>query len=167
MSGEKKISLEQVAVFDSKAYETGIDDKVIVVSPGISPKAKKFAQQQGIKVIDSDKKDSFKDVLSKEEPKAPQTKSSKQQLSHSVQPEALQLIPEVMARRYNAIPVSVSGNTLEVAMADPTDIFALEAFSTLCRMRIKPIVADAKEIREAIDFNYKGYGEIEKQISQQ
>lgn len=165
MSGEKEISLEQVAVFDSKAYETGIDDKVIVVSPGISPKAKKFAQQQGIKVIDSDKKDSFKDVLSKEEPKAPQTKSSKQQLSHSVQPEALQLIPEVMARRYNAIPVSVSGNTLEVAMADPTDIFALEAFSALCRMRIKPVVADAKEIREAIDFNYKGYGEIEKQIS--
>jgi len=165
MSGEKEISMEQVVVFDSKAYETGIDDKVIVVSPGISPQAQKFAQQQGIKVIDDDKKDAFKAVLGKEEPTAPQTKSDKQQLSQSVQPEALQLIPEVMARRYNAIPIAVSGNTLEIAMADPTDIFALEAFSTLCRMRIKPVAADAKEIREAIDFNYKGYGEIEKQIS--
>jgi type II secretory ATPase GspE/PulE/Tfp pilus assembly ATPase PilB-like protein len=86
-------------------------------------------------------------------------------LRHSIQTEAMQLIPEVMARRYNAVPVSVSGDTLEVAMADPTDIFALEAFSALCRMRIKPIAADTKEIREAIDFNYKGYGEIEKQVS--
>ena len=30
ISGEKKISLEQVVVFDSKAYETSIDNKVIV-----------------------------------------------------------------------------------------------------------------------------------------
>jgi general secretion pathway protein E len=165
MHSEKEIGLEQVAVFDSKAYETGITDKAIVVSPGISPKAQKFAQQQGIKVIDGEKKDSFKDVLGKEEPKAQPTKPEKQPLSQAVQPEALQLIPEVMARRYNAIPVAISGKTLEVAMADPTDIFALEAFSTLCRMRIKPVAADAKEIREAIDFNYKGYGEIEKQIS--
>jgi general secretion pathway protein E len=104
-------------------------------------------------------------VLGKEELKAPQTKFEKQQLSQSIQPEALQLIPEVMARRYNAMPVAVSGNTLEVAMVNPTDIFALEAFSALCQMRIKPVAADAKEIREAIDFNYKGYGEIEKQIS--
>jgi general secretion pathway protein E len=165
MNGEKEIDVEQVAVFDSKAYETGITDKAIVVSPGISPKAQKFAQQQGIKIIDGEKKDAFKTVLGKEEPEAPPAKSDKQQLSQDVQAEALQLIPEVMARRYNAIPVSVSGNTLTVAMADPTDIFALEAFSALCRMRIKPIAADAKEIREAIDFNYKGYGEIEKQIS--
>lgn len=165
MNGEKEISQEQVVVFDSKAYETGIDDKVIVVSPGISPKAQKFARQQGIKVIDGAQKDSFKTVLDKEEPEATQAKSDKQQLSQSIQPEALQLIPEVMARRYNAIPVSISGNTLEVAMADPTDIFALEAFSALCKMRIKPVAADAQEIREAIDFNYKGYGEIEKQIS--
>ncbi len=61
--------------------------------------------------------------------------------------------------------MAISGNTLEVAMADPTDIFALEAFSALTRMRIKPIAASAKEVREAIDFNYKGYGEIEKQLS--
>jgi general secretion pathway protein E len=165
IDGEKEISLEQVAVFDSKAYETGIDDKVIVVSPAISAQAQEFAQQQGIKVIDGAKRDSFKDILTKEEPRAPQTKSDKQPLSQSVQPEALQLIPEVMARRHNAIPLAISGNTLEIAMADPTDIFALEAFSALCRMRIKPIAADAKEIREAIDFNYKGYSEIEKQIS--
>ena len=86
-------------------------------------------------------------------------------LKHQLKSEVLQLIPEVMARRYNAIPIDSSGNTLQVAMADPTDIFALEAFSALSQMRIKPIAASAKEVREAIDFNYKGYGEIEKQLS--
>ncbi|TET25710.1 MAG: type II/IV secretion system protein, partial [Dehalococcoidia bacterium] len=83
----------------------------------------------------------------------------------SPQPEVLQLIPEVMARRYNAIPLAISGKALQVAMADPTDIFALEAFSAQSQMTIKPIVASSQEVRDAIDFNYKGYGEIEKQVS--
>jgi general secretion pathway protein E len=81
------------------------------------------------------------------------------------QPEALQLIPELLARRYSAIPLTISGKTLEVAMADPTDIFALEALAAQSRMRIKPVAASAQEIRDAIDFNYKAFGEIERQVS--
>ena len=50
-------------------------------------------------------------------------------------------------------------------MADPTDVFALEAISANTKMRVKPIAGRIEEIREAIDLNYKGYGEIEKQIS--
>jgi len=92
-------------------------------------------------------------------------KTQAQQLRQAVQPEALQLIPEVMARRYNAIPISISGHTLKVAMADPTDVFALEAFSALSKKRIKPVAASAMEVRSAIDFNYKSHGEIEKQVS--
>ena len=45
----------------------------------------------------------------------------------SPEPEALQLIPEAMARKYAAIPLAVEGNVLSVAMANPTDILALEA----------------------------------------
>jgi len=86
-------------------------------------------------------------------------------LRQKPQPEALQLIPEVVARRYNAIPLTISGRTMEVAMADPTDIFALEALAAQSRMRIKPVAATAKEVRDAIDFNYKAYSEIEKQVS--
>jgi len=92
-------------------------------------------------------------------------KTRSQQLRQVVQPEVLQLIPEVMARRYNAIPISISGHTLKVAMADPTDIFALEAFSAQSKKRIKPVAADANDVRGAIDSNYKGYGEIEKKVS--
>ena len=55
-----------------------------------------------------------------------------------IQPEALQLIPEAMARKYNVVPLEVKGNVLQVAMANPNDILALEALATLSRMRIEP-----------------------------
>ena len=84
---------------------------------------------------------------------------------HLLQPEALQLIPEVMARKYNAIPLTVNNGTLRVAMANPADIVALEALATQSQKRIEPEVASTQEIQEAIDFNYKAYDEIEKQIS--
>ncbi len=85
--------------------------------------------------------------------------------NRQIQPEALQLIPESMARKYCAIPLTVGGNILRVAIANPTDIFALEGLATQSQMRIEPEIASAKEIQEAIDFNYKAYDEIEKQIS--
>ena len=83
----------------------------------------------------------------------------------SPEPEALQLIPEAMARKYNAIPMALDGNVLRVAMANPTDIIALEALASWSQMRIETEVATTEEVLEAIDFNYKAYEEIEKQIS--
>ena len=178
LSGEEEVGLEQVSIFDTKAYEVGIDEKAVVISPRLSPEARQFAQHQRIKVFELDQEPASQPTLTEEKPAPPEEKPAKAEkseapaaetelkhLRHAPQPEALQLIPEVMARRYSAIPLAISGNTLQVAMSDATDIFALEAFSALSRMRIKPIAAGAKEVREAIDFNYKGYGEIEKQLS--
>ncbi|HUV75676.1 MAG TPA: GspE/PulE family protein [Dehalococcoidales bacterium] len=84
---------------------------------------------------------------------------------HSIQPEALQLIPEAMARKYIVIPLEVDSDVLHVAMANPTDIFALEALATQSQKRIEPEVASAEQIQDAIDFNYQSYEEIERQIS--
>jgi general secretion pathway protein E len=84
---------------------------------------------------------------------------------NSPQPEALRLVPEAMARKYIAIPVFLEGNVLHVAMADSTNILALEALASWSQMRIEPERAPAEEVIEAIDFNYKSYDEIEKQIS--
>ncbi len=84
---------------------------------------------------------------------------------HLIQPEALRLIPERLAREYAAIPLEVSGNVLHVAMANPSDIIALEALSAHSQLHVVPETADAEDIREAIDFNYQSYDEIEKQIS--
>jgi general secretion pathway protein E len=170
LNGDKEVSLEQVMLFDTKAYEVGVDEKVVVVSVGLSPEAQQFAQHQQIKVLKWGQK-LVPEPVAEELPVLLTTKLAKSDkprtklLRQMPQSEALQLIPEVVARRYNAIPLTISGKTLEVAMADPTDIFALEALAAQSRMRIKPVAATAQEIRDAIDFNYKAYGEIEKQVS--
>jgi general secretion pathway protein E len=169
LDGGNQVSLEQVMLFDTKAYEVGLDEKVIVVSAKPSPEALKFAEHQRIKVLEFRPKPPPKpaEELPARAPEKPVKtgKTRARLLRQMPQPEALQLIPEAVARKYNAIPLSIVGKTLEVAMADPTDIFALEALSAQSRMRIKAVAATALEIRDAIDFNYKGYSEIERQVS--
>jgi len=91
----------------------------------------------------------------------PQTRLRK----HLIQPEALLLIPESLARKHAAIPLEISGNVLHVAMVDPSDIIALEALATRSQMHVVPVRASATEVQDAIDFNYQSYEEIEKQIS--
>ncbi|HSW56953.1 MAG TPA: GspE/PulE family protein [Dehalococcoidales bacterium] len=81
------------------------------------------------------------------------------------QPEAVNLIPEELARKYTAIPLALKGNTLTVVIANPSDIFALEALANHCHKRIDAQAATPAEILEAIDFNYRSYDEIEKQVS--
>ena len=178
LNGDKEVGLEQLMLFDTKAFEVGVDEKVIVISKELSPEAEQFAQHQQIRILKLGQKLPAKPrteelpvkpgtsgLPSQASQKPVKTEKLSKLLRQQPQPEALKLIPEVMARRYNAMPVSISGRTLEVAMADPTDIFALEAFAAQSRMRIKPIAATAKEVRDAIDFNYKGFGEIEAQVS--
>jgi len=70
-----------------------------------------------------------------------------------------------MCRKYNAIPLEAAGNVLHVAMANPSDIVALEALAANSQMHIVTEKVNVKEITEAIDFNYQSYEEIEKQIS--
>jgi general secretion pathway protein E len=170
LNGDKEVDLEQVMLFDTKAYEAGVDEKVIVVSMRLTLEAQQFAQHQQIKVLELGQRPLPKPMseqkpVQSEEPTTELDKLKGKPLKQAPHPDALQLIPEVMARRYNVIPLSISNNTLEVAMADPTDIFALDALTAQSRMRIRPVAATLQEVRDAIDFNYKAYSEIEEQIS--
>jgi general secretion pathway protein E len=92
-------------------------------------------------------------------------RTEKRSLKHVVQPELLKIIPETVARRYTAIPLESSGNVLHIAMANTSDIVALEAIAARSQMHIVTEKAEAEEIIEAIDFNYQSYEEIEEQIS--
>ena len=171
LNGDKEVGLDQVMLFDTKAYEVGLDEKIIVISKDLTPEAEKFARHQQIKVLRGGERlvaqpqPQTQDLPARAAEKPVKTKAPTKLLRQMPQPEALQLIPEVVARKYNAIPLTISGKTMEVAIADPTNIFALEALAAQSRMRIKPVAASAQEIRDAIDFNYKGFSEIEKQVA--
>jgi general secretion pathway protein E len=169
LDGDREVSLDQVMLFDTKAFEVGLDEKIIVICGDLSREAQQFARHQQIKVLRKGQK-LIDDRPAEELParaaeKPVKTKAPTKLLRQMPQTEALQLIPEVIARKYNAIPLTISGRTMEVAIADPTNIFALEALAAQSRMRIRPVAATAQEIRDAIDFNYKGFTEIEKQVA--
>jgi len=84
--------------------------------------------------------------------------------TYQIQPEALQLIPEFIARKYNVIPLTIAGDALQVAMATSDNISTLSALAVWAQTRIEPVAVDAQEIQEAIDRNYNAYGEIEEQL---
>jgi hypothetical protein len=49
---QDEISFNTVSSFDTRAYDVGIHDKLLLVSPKLSQEAKQFAQYQRIKVIE-------------------------------------------------------------------------------------------------------------------
>ena len=85
---------------------------------------------------------------------------------HVVQPNALRLIPEDMARKHTLIPLDVVGDSLVVVMADPEDIRIIEDIKAQAKTRVEVALGISSDIKRAIDLNYRFSGEIEKQISQ-
>jgi len=97
-------------------------------------------------------------------PAAPAGATRLNPLAQSPTSEALNLIPEKLARKYNVLPLTVEGNTLRVAMANPDDILAIQALAAKTKMRIESALATPSDLQQAIDFNYKAFGEIAKQF---
>ncbi len=85
--------------------------------------------------------------------------------TYPIQPEALLLIPESLARKLNAIPMAIHNGCLLVGMTELDNIFTIEALTTRAGMRIEPVLAPADQIQQAIDRNYKAFAEIEKQLA--
>lgn len=85
---------------------------------------------------------------------------------YEIASEALRLIPESMARKYNVVPLAIAGDALQVAMEDVENLQAIEDLSAQARRRIEPVIAIPEEIHEAINLNYSAMGEIQSQVSQ-
>jgi general secretion pathway protein E len=85
---------------------------------------------------------------------------------HVVQPAALRLIPEDMARKHILIPLDIVNNALMVVMADPDDVSTIEDVKAQAKMRVEVALGVRSDIERAIDLNYRSSGAIEKQVSQ-
>jgi type IV pilus assembly protein PilB len=71
-----------------------------------------------------------------------------------IDPDVLKLVPAQMARKYEIVPVERKGNVLTLAMADPTNVFALDDVTFLTNLQVQPSVAPQGAIRKAIERNY-------------
>ena len=72
-----------------------------------------------------------------------------------VDAETLRLVPAPIARKYEVLPVKRIGGTLTLAMADPTNVFALDDVAFMTSLQILPVVAPQVAIRAAIEKAYE------------
>lgn len=92
--------------------------------------------------------------------------------SQALDPEAMMVLPEEVARRHLVLPVKKQADSLTVAMVDPTDFPLLQALAARTGMAIEPVVATSEDILEHVDIFYRltdqmsagGEGEEEAQI---
>ncbi len=72
-----------------------------------------------------------------------------------IDPDVLALVPKDVATKHMVIPVNRAGSTLIVAMADPSNIYAIDELKFLTQYSIEPVVAAESSIEESIQRYYE------------
>jgi type IV pilus assembly protein PilB len=78
-----------------------------------------------------------------------------------VDESVIRLIPYEVAQKYSVLPLSKVGATLTLAMADPTNVFAMDDIKFMTGFNIEPVVSSEASVREAISRYYDTSREIE------
>ena len=65
------------------------------------------------------------------------------------------LVSESLARRYQAIPIGWEDGRLVVAMADPSNVFAVDDIRAIAGAEVRTVVATASQINETIERFYR------------
>ena len=71
-----------------------------------------------------------------------------------VDPKIIDIIPAATARKYKVLPLSLLEKTLRLAMADPTNVLAIDDIRFMTGYRIEPSAASPIALDEAIDRYY-------------
>ncbi len=71
-----------------------------------------------------------------------------------IDPELIKIIPKDIAVKYQIMPISVMGDRLTLAMADPLNIFAIDNIKALTGYTINPIISKGRDIEKTIEKYY-------------
>ena len=83
-------------------------------------------------------------------------------LSHfEVDAGVIKLIPGEIAQKHQVIPINRTGSVLTVAMADPSNIFAIDDIKFMTGFKVEPVVAAETSIKNAINKYYDSTGMVE------
>ncbi|MBI4381759.1 MAG: type IV-A pilus assembly ATPase PilB [candidate division NC10 bacterium] len=75
-----------------------------------------------------------------------------------IDPALTKLVPAELADKHSLIPLSRAGSVLTVAMANPSDIFAIDDVKFVTGYNVKPMVAPESSIRNALNKHYETAG---------
>jgi type IV pilus assembly protein PilB len=85
-----------------------------------------------------------------------------------VDPDILRLVRKEIVQKYQVFPVRKVGNTLTLALSDPTVVLAIDDVQFATGLHVIPVLAAESAIRGAIDHNYSsGVEDIKKLIDQE
>jgi type IV pilus assembly protein PilB len=85
-----------------------------------------------------------------------------------VDSDILRLVRKEIVQKYQVFPVRKVGNTLTLALSDPTVVLAIDDVQFATGLHVIPVLAAESAIRAAIDHNYSsGVEDIKKLIDQE
>jgi type IV pilus assembly protein PilB len=73
---------------------------------------------------------------------------------YEIDPDVVRLVAREVCEKHRIIPVSRSGQSLIVAMSDPTNLNAMDDIKFLTNFSVEPVVASEAAIQAAIDRYY-------------
>ncbi len=71
-----------------------------------------------------------------------------------IEPDIIKLIPKEVVLKHQVVPVNRTGSTLIVAMADPSNIFAIDDIKFLTGYNVEVVVASEQAIEGAVEKYY-------------
>jgi type IV pilus assembly protein PilB len=78
-----------------------------------------------------------------------------------VDPTAASTITDALARRYQALPIAWEGGSLVVAMADPSNVLAVDDIRSITGTDIRPVVSTREAIEYAINRVHRLDAEVQ------
>ena len=78
-----------------------------------------------------------------------------------IEKSTISLIAQEVALKYSVLPVAKVGATLTLAMADPTNVFAMDDIKFMTGLSVEPVIASETSLRLAISKYYNSSKEIE------
>ena len=79
----------------------------------------------------------------------------------AIEPDVIKLISQEVALKYTILPISKVGATLTLAMADPTNVFAMDDIKFMTGLNVEPVIASEASIQMAIGKYYSGSTQID------
>jgi type IV pilus assembly protein PilB len=70
--------------------------------------------------------------------------------------EALETLPLELAQRFNAFPLEVDGNEIQIAVSDLIDVDTIDSLGHILKMTVNPRLAPAADILASIERYYEG-----------
>ncbi|GHD47176.1 type II secretion system protein GspE [Mycetocola manganoxydans] len=81
-------------------------------------------------------------------------------LEYPVDRTAVSLVPAMLCRRHDVLPITLDGKVLKLAMVDPGNVFAIDDIRAATHLRVEPVLAEKADLLAAIDRYLRADGEL-------